>query len=314
MENLNVTKIEPRLKHPTIFERFDALSGGEAFVIHKDHDPKPLYYQMIAERGQTFNWEYLAEGPEVWQVRITKLESSELPATVGELVAADYRKAEVFRKYGIDYCCGGKRSVEDACRKKGIDADTVKKELADIGEKGDTIHQDYNRWEPDFLANYIVATHHRYVTESLPMLYELSTKVARVHGDSHPETVDIARHFDAVAQELQMHMPKEERILFPYIQQLAAARRAGTTIARPPFGTIANPIRMMEAEHESAGGSMEEIRQLSDSFTPPEDACMSYRVLYAKLNEFEQDLHQHIHLENNILFPKAVEMEAELMG
>lgn len=245
---------------------------------------------------------------------VTKLRPEEMPATIGELVAADYRKAEVFRKFGIDYCCGGKRSVEEACRKKGIDVHAVKKELADIEAKGKTIHQDYNKWGLDFLADYIVATHHRYVAESLPMLYELSAKVARVHGGRHPETVDIARYFDAVAQELQMHMPKEERILFPYIKQLAAARRDGTTAARPPFGTIANPIRMMEAEHESAGGSMEEIRRLSDAFTPPEDACMSYRVLYAKLNEFEQDLHQHIHLENNILFPKAVEMETELMG
>lgn len=247
-------------------------------------------------------------------MRITKLEGSEKPATVGEMVAADYRRAEVFRKFGIDYCCGGKRTVEEACRKKGIDPDTVKKELADAGTRGGSIHQDYNRWQPDFLADYIVATHHRYVTESLPMLYELSAKVARVHGDSHPETVDIARHFEAVAQELQMHMHKEEHILFPYIKQLAAARRDGKPVARPPFGTIANPIRMMRGQHESAGGSMEEIRQLSDSFTPPEDACMSYRVLYAKLNEFEQDLHQHIHLENNILFPKAVDMEATILG
>lgn len=314
METLDVTKIEPRLKHPTIFDRFDALSGGEAFVIHNDHDPKPLYYQLIAERGQTFGWEYLAEGPEVWQVRITKLEGSEKQATIGELVAADYRKAEVFRKFGIDYCCGGKRSVEEACSKKGIDPRAVKKELADAEARGGSIHQDFNRWELDFLADYIVATHHRYVSESLPMLYELTTKVARVHGDSHPEVIGIAEHFEAVAQELQMHMHKEEHILFPYIKQLAAARRDGKQLARPPFGTIANPIRMMEAEHESAGGGMEEIRRLSDSFTPPEDACMSYRVLYAKLNEFEQDLHQHVHLENNILFPKAVELEAALPG
>ncbi len=314
METLDVTKIEPRLKHPAIFDKFDALPEGEAFVIHHDHDPKPLYYQMIAERGQTFGWEYLKQGPEVWEVRISKLQAGKKPPTVGELVAVDYRKAEVFRKFGIDYCCGGKRSVEDACRKKGVDVHLVEEELAAVEAKEGARRQDYNNWELDFLADYIVNTHHRYVNESLPMLYELTRKVARVHGGSHPEVVEIAGHFDAVAQELQMHMYKEEHILFPYVKQLVAARLDGDQISRPPFGTIANPIRMMEAEHESAGGSMEEIRRLSDSYTPPADACMSYRVLFAKLDEFEQDLHQHIHLENNILFPKAVDMEANLLS
>jgi regulator of cell morphogenesis and NO signaling len=309
METLDVTKIEPRLKHPTIFERFDALMGGQAFVIHNDHDPKPLYYQMIAERGRTFDWEYLAEGPEVWQVRLTKLSPGEKSATIGELVAADYRKAEVFRKFGLDFCCGGKRSVEDACRKKGIDTREVQSELDAIDNRPTGYQEDFNNWELDFLADYIVNTHHRYVADALPMLFELTVKVARVHGDRHPETVDIARCFDAVARELQTHMYKEERILFPYIKEIAAARREGRTPANPGFGSIAHPINMMEAEHESAGGFMEEINRLSDGFTPPEDACTSYRVLYAKLQEFEQDLHRHIHLENNILFPKAIEME-----
>jgi regulator of cell morphogenesis and NO signaling len=129
MNFIHVSSIEPRRKHPVIFENFDGLTGGEALIIHNDHDPKPLYYQMIAERGPIFDWEYLQEGPEVWEVRITKLRTGEKPVTLGELVAADYRKAEVFRKFGIDFSCNTKKSLEEACLEQGLDVHTVKKEL-----------------------------------------------------------------------------------------------------------------------------------------------------------------------------------------
>jgi regulator of cell morphogenesis and NO signaling len=146
------------------------------------------------------------------------------------------------------------------------------------------------------------------------MLFEFSQKVARVHGSRHAEVVDIAHYYNEVAEELQLHMHKEEMILFPYIKELAIAKRNGTPMERPQFGSIQNPINMMEAEHESAGGNMEKIRELSNNFTPPEDACNSYRVLFAKLKEYEADLHHHIHLENNILFKKAIELEKELFN
>ena len=242
------------------------------------------------------------------------LQIAEKPATVGEMVVADYRKAEVFRKFGIDYCCGGKKPLEDICRAKGIDPKAVRKELDELDLLLSGEQQDFGNWELDALADYIVEKHHRYVTEALPMLYELTAKVARVHGGRHPELVEIASHFDAVAQELQMHMHKEERMLFPYIGKMAAARRDDTPLPPPFFGSVENPIRMMEAEHETAGGDMEEIRRLSDDFTPPADACTSYRVLFAKLNEFEQDLHQHVHLENNILFPKSIALEKDIFA
>jgi len=233
------------------------------------------------------------------------------PITIGEMVVADYRKAEVFRKYGIDYCCGGKKPLEEACTKKGLDSQALQKELDVLDLLPSKPQQDYENWSLDDLADYIVEHHHRYVADSVPILYELTNKVARVHGERHPELVKIAQHFDAVAQELQMHMLKEERVLFPYIQQMAIARREGKPIPAPVFGSVANPIQKMEAEHESAGGNLEQIRLLSSDFTPPIDACTSYRVLYAKLNEFEQDLHQHVHLENNLLFPKAIAMEKD---
>jgi len=313
METLDVTKIEPRLKHPTIFQHYDALLGGEAFIIHNDHDPKPLYYQLIAERGETFNWEYLDEGPEFWKVRITKLNLGEKSSTIGELVAADYRKAEVFRKFGLDFCCGGAKTLKDACSKRGVNVEEVEAALEQIENMPITSGQDFNSWSLDFLADYILATHHKYVVNSLPMLYELTRKVARVHGDRHPELLEIASHFNNVAEELSSHMQKEEHILFPYIKELYNAKVAGSKISPPPFGTIQNPINMMEAEHVAVGDEFETIKTLSNNYTLPVDACTSYRVLFSKLEEFEKDLHQHIHLENNILFPKAIELEKELL-
>lgn len=231
--------------------------------------------------------------------------------TVGEMVAADFRKSEVFRQFGIDYCCGGKKPLDEICQKKNIDPNLVREALQALDRMPRFDHAEVANQPLDQLAEHIVAQHHRYVNESIPILYELTAKVARVHGERHPELHDIARHFSAVANELQLHMHKEERMLFPYITELAVASREGRRVMRPIFGSVTHPVRMMEAEHESAGSAMEEIRRLSADFTPPDGACTSYRVLFAKLNEFEQDLHRHVHLENNVLFPKAIELEGE---
>lgn len=314
METLDVTQLEPRLKHPTIFDRFDALTGGQAFIIHNDHDPKPLYYQMIAERGPIFDWEYIANGPEVWEVKITRNKLGEESQTIGEMVAQDFRKAEVFRKFGLDFCCGGKKTLDKACEKKGLDVKEVQAALSEIENQTNSQSEDYNSWELDFLADYIINKHHKYIENSHPILHEYSNKVARVHGDRHPEVVEIAHYYNEVAEELNNHMQKEEMLLFPYIKELVVAKRNGTPISRPPFGTIENPINMMETEHVSAGGNMDKIKEFSNNFTPPEDACNSYRVLFSKLQEYELDLHHHIHLENNILFKKAIDLEKELFS
>lgn len=240
---------------------------------------------------------------------IVNLHIAETPITIGEMVVQNYRKAEVFRKFGLDYCCGGKKSLEEVCLKKGLDPEVVQRELDEVDQQSNVTRQNFDNWDLDALASHIVSKHHRYVADALPMLNELTAKVARVHGERHPELVEIARLFDAVALELQMHMHKEERVLFPYITEMTTALRKGMPIPIPVFGSVENPIRMMEAEHESAGDNLEEIRRLSDEYTPPADACNSYRVLFAKLDEFERDLHQHVHLENNILFPKAIQLE-----
>ncbi|RNI24132.1 iron-sulfur cluster repair di-iron protein [Rufibacter latericius] len=309
---LDVTALEPRMKHPTIFEWFDELKGGEAFIIHNDHDPKPLYYQLLGERGNIFKWEYLAQGPEVWEVKISKLTTTE-EESIGEMVAKDFRKAQVFKKYGIDFCCGGKKSISQVCEEKGINPEVVELELNALPDTSAVAQTDFASWDLSFLADYIVNIHHRYVREAIPALYEYTSKIARVHGTNHPELLQVAKHFANVANELGSHMPKEERVLFPFIKQLNEAKQKGEKVAPPAFGSIQNPINMMEMEHEAAGGELEAIRTLTNDFTLPEDACATYQVAFAKLQEFEEDLQRHIHLENNILFPKALEVEKEVL-
>lgn len=316
METLNildVTIIEPRLKHPTIFENFDNLAPGEAFVIHNDHDPKPLYYQLLGERGNVFTWEYKEEGPEFWKVKIAKLNTGEKEPTIGDLVTSDFRKAEVFKKFGLDFCCGGKKTLTKACKEKGLDVVQIEKELREIDAMSINSSHDYNNWDIGFLAEYILNTHHKYVKQAIPVIYEYTQKVAKVHGENHPEAIKIAEKFLIISDELNRHMCKEEDILFPYIKHLSEAKKSGMKIEPSPFGTVGNPINLMEQEHELVGELFHDINELSFNYTPPVDACTTYKLSYAKLKEFEDDLHQHIHLENNILFPKAVKLEKELL-
>lgn len=299
---LDVRIIEPRLKHPTIFRCFDELSDGETLTILNDHDPKPLYYQLLNERGDIFVWKYLEDGPERWKVIITKGKGHD--KTVGEIAASDWRKAQVFKKYGIDFCCGGKRTLKEVCRDKQLDEAELERELG-VTAAASFRALPFNEWSLDFLADYIVNTHHTYVERSLPELLGFARKVAMVHGEFHPELPKIARLVEVLADELMNHMRKEENILFPYVRDLVRS----TAATRPHFGTVANPISVMEHEHDDAGRILAEIRELSGGYTIPADACTSYSLLYKMLDEFEQDLHTHIHLENNILFPKALELE-----
>lgn len=225
--------------------------------------------------------------------------------TVGELVAQDYRRAGVFKRYGIDFCCGGRQTLEAACEEKGVAPGEVEQALRTADERGSVLGSRPGTWSPGFLADYIVNEHHRYVRENVPVLRDFTQKVARVHGKAHPEVVEIAERFEELASELLRHVQEEEKELFPYIKALAAAEEEGAEPERVAFDTVQEPIHAMENDHDHAGALMDELRALSDDFTPPEDACSTYRATYAKLEEFETDLHRHVHLENNILFPKA---------
>jgi regulator of cell morphogenesis and NO signaling len=308
---LNVTLLEPKHKHPTIFARYDELKEGESLTIHNDHDPKPLYYQFLGERGNVFTWEYLEEGPEWWKVRIRKKISGEIDETLGQLAAKDIRKAEVFKKYGLDFCCGGKKTVKEACAEKGLDVTKVEQELQQADRIPASHPIPYDDWNLDFLADYIVNTHHSYIRKKLPDITAYSNKVMKVHGARHPELIEIDQLLRAVNSELADHLEKEEKVLFPYIKGLVHADKNNPPAPGTNLDSIQEVINKHEKEHEVVGENLNAIRKLSKNYSLPEDSCASYSLLYRMLDEFEEDIHLHIHLENNILFPKAIALEEE---
>ncbi|MGA7616870.1 MAG: iron-sulfur cluster repair di-iron protein [Thermoanaerobaculia bacterium] len=231
--------------------------------------------------------------------------------TVGEIAAAIPASTRVFEKLGIDYCCGGHRSLVDACSAAKISVDYVRGmlEATTMGPAESTTADAWAKKDLRELITHIVTTHHRFTRDELERLDALVAKVVGVHGTNHPELRKIAQVFARLREDLLPHMMKEEDILFPFVEQMESALESGDAPPPPFFGTVKNPVRMMMMEHDAAGDMIRELRTLSNDFTPPEDGCMSYRTLYSALADFEADLHQHIHLENNILFPRSIEME-----
>lgn len=230
---------------------------------------------------------------------------------IGQFVAEDFRTAAVFTKYKIDFCCNGNRTVEEACVKKGLDSSKLIDELDAILNSATDQAIDYKSWPLDLLADYIEKKHHRYVEEKTPILRQFLDKLCKVHGERHPELFEIKDLFFASSGELASHMKKEELMLFPFIKKMVKANIDGSAVESPQFGTVQNPIAAMMQEHDNEGGRFREIAELTNNYTPPADACNTYKVSFAMLNEFEQDLHVHIHLENNILFPEAIKLEAK---
>ncbi|MGB4847415.1 MAG: iron-sulfur cluster repair di-iron protein [Saprospiraceae bacterium] len=231
--------------------------------------------------------------------------------TIGSFVANDYRTASVFQKHGIDFCCKGGKSIDEVCVAKKIDPDILLAELADISGQPNSVSIDFRSWPLDLLADYIEKKHHRYIEQTTPAIRQFLDKLCKVHGSHHPELFSITDEFNASAEELAAHMKKEEMILFPFIKKMVAAKINKDTFIKPSFGTVQNPIDMMKHEHDLEGERFRMIAILSDQYNAPADGCTTYRVAFALLKEFEADLHLHIHLENNILFPEAIEMEKE---
>ena len=234
-----------------------------------------------------------------------------LEKTIGEYVAEDYRTAQVFKKYNIDFCCKGNRSITEVSEKKNIDPNLVYKEIQEIKQAGTGESIDYKAWPIDLLADYVEKRHHRYVEETTPTIKAFLEKLCKVHGGRHPELFEISRLFNETAGELAAHMKKEELVLFPFIHKMVKTKRSGQPLVTPHFGSVENPIDAMMHEHDAEGERFRQIAELSDNYTVPADGCTTYRVAFSMLKEFEDDLHLHIHLENNILFPRAIEMEKE---
>ena len=232
--------------------------------------------------------------------------------TIGEMVADDFRAASVFSANKIDFCCKGNRTLDEVCNQKGLDVYDVLAQLEKATESNNSTI-DFNTWELDLLIDYIEKKHHRYVEEKAPILLSFILKLEQVHGAAHPELFEIKNLFKRTADELTQHMKKEELILFPYIKQMVEAARNKTPLSAPGFGTVANPIAMMMEEHENEGNRFEKIVAISNNYTPPADGCNTYKVTFQMLQEFESDLHTHIHLENNILFPKAIVLQEKFL-
>ncbi len=233
-------------------------------------------------------------------------------SNIGKIVAENYKAAAVFKQYGIDFCCNGNRTIESACRKKQIGEEQLLAELQEaVAQKG-TGEIDFKSFPLDLLADYIEKTHHRYVDRKITEITPYLRRIVEVHGDNHPELLVVEQLFQQSAGDLTAHMKKEELVLFPSIRRLVQSQLSGSTKSETPLGTIAEVIARMEQDHEAEGERFRHISELTDQYNPPADACNTYRVTFSLIREFEEDLHRHIHLENNILFPKAIELEKTL--
>jgi regulator of cell morphogenesis and NO signaling len=229
--------------------------------------------------------------------------------TVGHLVAERPSRSRIFERWGLDYCCGGKKPLDQACAEKSIDLHAVMRDLLENDTRPPADPEtDWLSASLDSLADHIVETHHAYLREALPRLSELTRRVRDAHGEKHPELVELAATFMDLRYELENHMMKEEIVLFPLVKTLEASD------SLPPIhcGSVNNPIRVMEMEHDDAATALTKMRALTGDYTPPADACNTYLAMLDALEELEADMHQHIHKENNILFPRAAALEAAL--
>jgi regulator of cell morphogenesis and NO signaling len=231
--------------------------------------------------------------------------------TVRDVALEVPESTRLFEKLKIDYCCGGSQPLDQACASAGVDVDSVMEMLGEITESSlqDPVALDFQNASLPELIDHILETHHVFTKTEMDRLQSLVDKVLNAHGGNHPELIHLSELWLQLCADLKPHMFKEEQILFPYITAMAQAANQNRPGPFAPFGTVNNPVRMMMREHDAAGQILRELRALTSDYKVPPDACISYQTLYAALENFEKDLHQHIHLENNILFPKALELE-----
>ncbi len=225
--------------------------------------------------------------------------------TIGEIVADDYRTAGIFEKHGIDFCCGGKVALETTCKAKGIDIAVLEKELAAATSKPAERSENYAAWELPFLIDYIVNVHHTYLKENTGQIAAYARKIAAVHGAHHPEVIEIAAIFDKIAIDMATHLREEEDVFFPAVKRAVTSRNTGVTPASQDIKTIKTSLKKLSYEHEEIGDAVHKIRALAQGYAIPGDVCTTFMLTYQKLGEFEDDLHKHVHLENNILFLRA---------
>src|SRR5699024_1025275 len=232
--------------------------------------------------------------------------------SVGQIVAEDYRTAQVFKDHKIDFCCNGGRSIQEVAQEKGLNPQSLVEEVDAARQQNTSGAGDFESWPLDLLADYVVKTHHRYAEKQTQVLKPYLEKICKVHGGRHPELFEIKDIFEAISGEMAAHMKKEEIMLFPFIKKIVGTDDNNEKIDPSTDRTGANPVNMMKHEHDDQGDAFRKIAELTNDYTPPADACNTYKVTFGLLSDFEDDLHKHIHLENNILFPKAIALEKEL--
>jgi regulator of cell morphogenesis and NO signaling len=233
-------------------------------------------------------------------------------ACVGDVAAAHPATIKVFQRNNLDFCCGGKRPLGEVCREASLDFEGFRAELEATIAGAPAEGRDFRSMQLDELVEFIVSRYHVSLREELPRLAQMMEKVLGVHGGRHSELQGVSRTLAAIQEDLDPHMIKEEQVLFPYIRSLALASTAGCEMPDSPFRTVRNPIRIMELEHEAVGGLLVQLRQLTSGYVAPQDACNTFRGLYHGFAELERELHEHIHLENNVLHPRAAALEARL--
>lgn len=230
-------------------------------------------------------------------------------SSVRELVKLNFRTAQIFQANKIEYCCEGNKSISDACKESEVNPEQLIRQLEAVLSQKRPDSEYLNNLDLNEICSYIVKRHHAYVRENIPFLKKNFEKLFKVHGEQYPELLKIIELLNVFTEDFTMHMQKEEIMLFPYIQRLESAKKANSPLPKAQFGSVSNPIGMMVAEHQDEGERFDEIVRLSKNYQLPDDACSTYEVTFNQLRDFENDLHHHIHLENNILFPKAIELE-----
>lgn len=331
--------LDPAVKFQTIMKTFNDLKEGEGFILKNDHDPKPLYYHLSGEHGDIFTWDYLQEGPEVFKIRIAKkilthhesikhdftegpkefhdhiLFDKNTPETARTIVAKDHRKARVFRKHGLDYAWRGDRPLSEVCKDGSITESVLRKELimAEEDFSAAVPSMDYYHWDMAFLADYVLQTHHRYVRDNAQRISEIAEEVGRKHGKDYPELAELEKSVPPMIDDFILHMSKEENVLFPAIKHMLGLLQKEEK-QTGPGGDIARGIARMEAEHDETRAYLQRFREITHGYQLPDGACEAHKQLYRDLQLFENDTWLHVHLENNILFPKTIILERRISG
>ncbi|MGN8068859.1 DUF542 domain-containing protein [Mucilaginibacter sp. 22184] len=313
-EIINISTVTPGLKHLVFFEKFDALRPKNAMIVTDDRDPSPLYSLLLAKRGRAFQWKLVENGPAIWSVEIIKNKISDNEKTLVRIISEDYRKAQVLRSLNIDFSFDGYKTLREACEEKGLSYEKVSRQLAEVSHITPEKGTNYAGWDIAFLINYIIQFHHQFINSQTRFITELAYKVADSERVRYPEIKQIADLFSSMGRLLELKGADEEAILFSYIIQLNVAYKTRVKIRAADFGSIANFLYPLGAENAKVAENFKQIRLLTNDYTAPAYTSSTCSILYKLLAEYEDDAILHFHLENNILFPKADEMEGLLRG